>query len=353
MRLVPRADWDPSICDEPGGARWPLSDALRYLRACRTWPSVVQLGDVLTARGVRNARGLRVRTELQAPRTRARGAAEALRCRDALYDARIDGEGVLPTRSRSYHDLFNALVWATFPRAKAAISARQHAIWERTLPPTFTRLPSARTREQDALAMLDEGGLLLATPPEAAREVAALVSAGDLLALEARAREGALVGLVFGHAVHEHFVSSDAPVRAATVVLPLQPPLWEPSIVARVDAALAERVEDPASFRAPSDAAGLPVHADSPLVMLGADALPSVFAVRRTGLMTHELTIDGMSCGHCVKAVREALVNVPGVTRAEVDLDPSKVGHAHVEGAVERAALVAAIEAEDYRVRPG
>jgi hypothetical protein len=38
------------------------------------------------------------------------------------------------------------------------------------------------------------------------------------------------------------------------------------------------------------------------------------------------------------------------VTHADVTLDPSKIGHAKVEGTVDRAALVAAVEAEDYRV---
>ena len=66
--------------------------------------------------------------------------------------------------------------------------------------------------------------------------------------------------------------------------------------------------------------------------------------------MTHELTIEGMSCGHCVSAVREALTKVPGVTKADVSLDATKIGHARIEGDVSREALVHAIEAEDYRV---
>jgi copper chaperone CopZ len=353
VRRAPRTDWDPSICDEPGGVRWPLAEPLGRLRGAPTWPTLAQLGDVLAARDVRNARGLRVRPVPQAPRARGRGGADVVRCRDELYDVRIDGEGALPTRACCYHDLFNALVWASFPRAKAAIAARQHAIWARTLPRTFTRLPSARTREQDALAMLDEGGLLLATVHGREHEVAARVETGDLEALHAAARAGALVGLVFGHAVHEHFVSTTVPVRAATVILPLAAPLWSPSLVARVDEALAERVRDPGSFSVPPASAGLLLDAESPLALLPAEALPRVLAEHTTNRMTHELTIDGMSCGHCVQAVREALSKVPGVTRADVALDPSKVGHAHVEGAVERAALVAAIEAEDYRVRPG
>lgn len=68
-------------------------------------------------------------------------------------------------------------------------------------------------------------------------------------------------------------------------------------------------------------------------------------------MTTHELTIQGMSCGHCVGSVREALRKVAGVTHADVTLDAAKVGHARVEGDVTREALVAAVEAEDYEVR--
>ena len=56
--------------------------------------------------------------------------------------------------------------------------------------------------------------------------------------------------------------------------------------------------------------------------------------------------IEGMSCDHCVRAVKNALEAVPGVRAADV-----RVGHADVEteGAT-RDALVGAIEEEGYRV---
>ena len=62
-------------------------------------------------------------------------------------------------------------------------------------------------------------------------------------------------------------------------------------------------------------------------------------------MVTHELNITGMSCGHCVKSVREAILHVPGVTRADVT-----IGHAHVETEpdVLREAIVAAIAVADY-----
>jgi hypothetical protein len=68
--------------------------------------------------------------------------------------------GEVPTRPHNLHDLLNALVWARFPRAKLALCERHMAVArarERT-PPGTQRL---RSREQDAAAMLDEGGMLL------------------------------------------------------------------------------------------------------------------------------------------------------------------------------------------------
>jgi copper chaperone CopZ len=66
-------------------------------------------------------------------------------------------------------------------------------------------------------------------------------------------------------------------------------------------------------------------------------------------MKAHELTIEGMTCGHCVRAVEQALSEIPGVQRVEVE-----IGHARVEAEeqVTRDALVAAVEEESYRVAP-
>ena len=59
-----------------------------------------------------------------------------------------------------------------------------------------------------------------------------------------------------------------------------------------------------------------------------------------------DLTIKGMSCQHCVKAVREALAAVPGVNRVtSVDLES---GRASVEGEVEPRVLIAAVKEAGY-----
>jgi copper chaperone len=36
-------------------------------------------------------------------------------------------------------------------------------------------------------------------------------------------------------------------------------------------------------------------------------------------------TVEGMTCGHCVKAVTEEVAAIPGVTEVDVDLDSGRV----------------------------
>ncbi|MFZ9886160.1 MAG: DUF3025 domain-containing protein [Myxococcota bacterium] len=64
--------------------------------------------------------------------------------------------GTVPTRAENLHDFFNALTWARFPRAKAALCQR-HFDLALSRGPHTNRL---RTRAQDRLSMVDEGGVL-------------------------------------------------------------------------------------------------------------------------------------------------------------------------------------------------
>ena len=137
---------------------WALRPAARAFADVRDWPGVEAIDRALSARA-----GVRFVPAERRPR-RQRGPVDL----DKLYDAHIV-RGEVPTRANDWHDLLNALVWATFPRAKAALHARQHRAvqaWARTHAMmldahTVAKLPNARTRELDALALLDEGGVLL------------------------------------------------------------------------------------------------------------------------------------------------------------------------------------------------
>lgn len=169
-----------------------------------------------------------------------------------LYDGRIALHGEVPCLGTSYHDLLNVLVWAAFPRAKRALHARQYRALEGWLPPAAAQLPNRRTREQDALALFDEGGSVLVLPgPIEASLGAAIASgcgAGGGHGLE---REGARI-LLFGHALMEHVCFESAAVSSAALVVSVEPPLPEGrALFDRVDRVLERRLSDPREFAAP------------------------------------------------------------------------------------------------------
>ena len=68
------------------------------------------------------------------------------------------------------------------------------------------------------------------------------------------------------------------------------------------------------------------------------------------GLNTTTITISGMSCGHCVSAVRKALTEVTGVAVQDVQVGTAVV---EVESAEARAAAEAAIERAGFDVVKG
>lgn len=58
-----------------------------------------------------------------------------------------------------------------------------------------------------------------------------------------------------------------------------------------------------------------------------------------------KLNVEGMTCGHCQKAVKEALESVPGVEGADVNLEE---GSAQVHGSADAQVLISAVEDEGY-----
>lgn len=58
-----------------------------------------------------------------------------------------------------------------------------------------------------------------------------------------------------------------------------------------------------------------------------------------------DLSVGGMTCDHCVRAVTQALRSVPGVLEASVDLSS---GLARVRGEADPQALLDAVKEEGY-----
>ena len=210
------APFDPSFVAKDDH-HWPIARAARFLSAYSDFPPVEALGAVFAGCDAP------VRF-VPAPPHRRRG--EALDP-GALYDARIAVDREVPTRARCWHDLMNALVWGAFPRAKLALHRRQHAAIRARVGAgahrahRAYRLPPTRTPELDALALLDEGGVLV---------------------LDGSAPAGSAI--IFGHAIHESLALGVVPSVVAAVNL--APPAPSADLLDAVDRAFASWLGDAA-----------------------------------------------------------------------------------------------------------
>lgn len=191
------------------------------------------------------AAGVRFAT-MQAPSRRARRARSVEGAGPGscgAYDRSIVQDGVVPTREGHLHDLLNAVAWAWFPRAKRRLHARQHEAIARRLAEGAR---GRRTREEDALALLDEGGALLAVQPERRDALDRALCARDERALAELSRGRAMVPWLFGHALLEHLARGDDAVRGTVLVTDVAPAgRTATSLVPSLDAWLAARLERP------------------------------------------------------------------------------------------------------------
>jgi hypothetical protein len=118
---------------------------------------------------------------------------------EAQYEPRCYLTGELQTREQNWHDLLNALVWLTFPRAKAAINARHY----RALVGRARDSGSQRGSGRDMLTLLDESGVIVACANEELATLLRNFRWKDLFWGQ-RARLGeAMEFCVFGHGLLE------------------------------------------------------------------------------------------------------------------------------------------------------
>lgn len=212
-----RADLDAAVFRHPVFAT--LDEA--HLTLCRQpdWPAVDSLNALWRAPVIRFGKPTRF------------VAQESLA--DGLhYEQRIFDQGVISTRSRNWHDLFNAFIWLRYPRIKAALNVRQ-------CQDIAEIGASQRTRSQCALTHFDEAGAIVRLRDDS---LLADWDAHDWPAFFAgfnRAIEAGQAQLwLFGHSTYEHALNPGiALVAKALVLVGGEAPDDE-----RLDAWLAERI---------------------------------------------------------------------------------------------------------------
>ena len=255
MGLVHQLGWDPHF-QARSPWFWPLSAAAARFASCPDWPSRAELNaayaELALASGAEPLRfGENVRK--QDRYTDAGG----IRI-DRLYDGRISRAGEVPTRERDWHDFFNALCFMTFPRAKRALHRRQFQVLSRRVGPGALRLPIARTAEQDALTLFDEGGAVIAAEAPAYQPLADAADAERPGLLRELVEQRLARVIPFGHALFEHLVEGlRCPGGSTRLARVRDVNVDQPQLLAAVDVALSALLGDPHVFLEPREGAHL------------------------------------------------------------------------------------------------
>jgi Protein of unknown function (DUF3025) len=169
-----------------------VRNAARHLNLCaRALPDVTSLNKLLidASQPILNANGQAISFADQNMDPSAYG-----------YEAQIFSTGAVPTRPNNVHDLFNALVWASFPRSKAALNGRHIAARQQHLA------GNNRGPAQDALTLFDECGVIVLSDQP---ELLACIERFEWKELFWRQREAVkqhMKFLLFGHGLMEQML---------------------------------------------------------------------------------------------------------------------------------------------------
>jgi Protein of unknown function (DUF3025) len=183
-----------------------IATALAALPAER-FPQLDDLNTVAATRAVKSGGGAQIRFVPPAPAATF----------EDRYELRIYREGAVATRAENWHDLFNALVWLSFPRTKAVLNAHHHReMFARRGEPL-------RGTARDVLSLFDEGGIVVACAHGSLAEL--LVGfRWKALFWESRAEvERSMRFRVFGHAIHEKAVAPFRGITAKALIVPVAP----------------------------------------------------------------------------------------------------------------------------------
>lgn len=161
---------------------------------------------------------------------------------DRGYEERAFREGAIATRPGNRHDLFNALIWLAFPRAKAVINRRHHAVLAQARAEGGTRRGALR----DALTQFDECGVVVAgSAPELWQSLCAH-RWREVFVLRREELLHSTRFLVFGHASHDALAAPFVGMCGKALFLEVDAAwlnLPEAAALAALDSRLAARLE--------------------------------------------------------------------------------------------------------------
>lgn len=176
------------------------------------------------------------------------------------YEPRIYLTGELQTRLESWHDFFNLLVWASFPRAKAALNARHYALIEARANRASMSTP--RLPPQDALTQFDETGVMVVSADETLSEALKKFQWKHLFCDRRAEVQAHMRCYLFGHGLLEKALTPYRGMTGKGIVVPVEAAFFNQTPaqqMAQLDERLAHLIRDRQKLTTPYDLAPVPV----------------------------------------------------------------------------------------------
>lgn len=179
---------------------------------------------------------------------------------EAQYEPRCYLGGEVQMREHNWHDLLNALVWLTFPQAKAAINARHYdALHDRQVCDT-TR--SQRGAVRDTSTLFDESGVIVVSADAGLLQLLRDFQ-WKALFWERRMQVRAGMGCyLFGHGLYEKALQPYPGITGQALLLEVEPGFFtwpQATQLVHLDGLLAVYLADPQHCRSTRELAPLPL----------------------------------------------------------------------------------------------
>lgn len=164
-----------------------LADMCKLMAEKNRWPGLDDFNALLNA-SVLTASGRRLVFVPQ--------CGKALQMEET-YEARIFLSGEVQTRTENWHDFFNALVWLSFPRTKAALNARHFELIKAEAS------NGNRCKTRDVLTLFDESGLVVLYSDDSLAELIRDFRWKELFWARRHELAGKMQFMIFGHSLYE------------------------------------------------------------------------------------------------------------------------------------------------------
>lgn len=234
--------------------RSPMFEPLRPLGAALRSPQWPTLDDL---QRLADAREPQLLTRSGAPLRFVEQAGKAAGFEDK-YEARIYLKGEVQIRAARWHDLFNALVWLTFPLAKAVLNERHYF----ALRQHHARGDPDRGPVRDALTLFDEGGLIVvASDDELLAQIREFRWKELFWRNRARVRSE-MRFFLFGHALYEKALRPFMGITGRGLLFQVEPDfLSSPTALQmeQIDAMLERHLLDAGALKSTRELAPLPI----------------------------------------------------------------------------------------------